>query len=208
MIWAAARIKISSGRNANGRRGFCRCPEVLRCFPCHQGREHRDRGWRVRHSRRPFRLRQINLAPDAGGSRKHHRGRNPHRQPGGQPLAAEGPRHRHGVPELCALSAYDGRRQHGLLADAGSETEIRNRQTRRCGGRNSWPFEAAGPLSASAFRRSAPARRHGAGDRARPAGVSLRRTAFQSRCQAARRHARRDQGTAPAAEDHDRLRDA
>ena len=32
--------------------------------------------------------------------------------------AAEGARHRHGVPELRALSAHDGRRQHGVLAQA------------------------------------------------------------------------------------------
>ena len=32
---------------------------------------------------------------------------------------AEGPRHRHGVPELRALSAHDRAAEHGLLAEAG-----------------------------------------------------------------------------------------
>ena len=34
---------------------------------------------------------------------------------GGEP---EGTGHRHGVPELRALSAHDGRQEHGLLAQA------------------------------------------------------------------------------------------
>ena len=67
---------------------------------------------------------------------------------------------------------------------------------------------AARPLSAPALGRAAPARRHGTRDRARPAGVPVRRAAVQPRRQAARRHAHRDQGTAPAPEDHDRLRHA
>ena len=37
--------------------------------------------------------------------------------------AAERARHRHGVPELRALSAHDGRRQHGLLAEAAQRAE-------------------------------------------------------------------------------------
>ena len=59
----------------------------------------------------------------------------------------------------------------------------------------------ARPLSAPALRRPAPACRDGTRDRARPAGVPVRRAAVESRCQAARGHAHRDQGTAPAAED-------
>jgi ABC-type Fe3+/spermidine/putrescine transport system ATPase subunit len=37
----------------------------------------------------------------------------------GQRPAAQAARHRDGVPELRALPAHDGARQHGLLADAG-----------------------------------------------------------------------------------------
>ena len=42
---------------------------------------------------------------------------------GGEQRAAEGARHRHGVPELRALSAHDGARQHGVLAEAGEGAE-------------------------------------------------------------------------------------
>ena len=47
----------------------------------------------------------------------------------GQRPAAEGTRHRHGVPELRALSAHDGRGQHGLLAQA-ARRAARPRSTR------------------------------------------------------------------------------
>ena len=56
----------------------------------------------------------------------------------------------------------------------------------------------AATLSAPAFRRPAPARRHGARHRARPAGCSVRRAAVEPRL-CPRRHAHRDQGAAPAA---------
>ncbi len=41
------------------------------------------------------------------GPGEYHRGRDPHRRARGQQDAAERARHRHGVPELCALSAHD-----------------------------------------------------------------------------------------------------
>ena len=65
---------------------------------------------------------------------------------------------------------------------------------------------AARALSAPALRRPAPARRHGPRHRARSAGLPVRRAAVEPRRQAARRHAHRDQGTAPAAQDHHGLR--
>ena len=40
--------------------------------------------------------------------------RHPDRRHGGQRRAADGSRHRHGVPELRALSAHERRRQHGV----------------------------------------------------------------------------------------------
>ena len=56
--------------------------------------------------------------------------RNPHRRPRRQQPAAERARHRHGVPELRALSAHDRRRQHGLLAEA-ARRAARARSTTR-----------------------------------------------------------------------------
>ena len=64
----------------------------------------------------------------------------------------------------------------------------------------------ARPLSAPALRRPAPARRHGPRHRARSAGLPVRRAAVESRRQAARADAHRDQGAAPAPQDHDDLR--
>ncbi len=61
------------------------------------------------------------------------------------------------------------------------------------------PDAVSQPLSAPAFRRPAAARGDGPRHRARSAGVPVRRAAVQPRRQAARRDARRDQGTAPAA---------
>ena len=59
---------------------------------------------------------------------------------------------------------------------------------------------------APALRRPAPARGDGPGDRARPAGLPLRRAALEPRRQAARLDAGGDQEPAPAAEDDDGLR--
>ena len=68
------------------------------------------------------------------------------------------------------------------------------------------PRPPARPLPQAALRRPAPARRHGPRHRPRPGGLPVRRAALQPRRQAPRRHARRDQGAAPAARDHHRLR--
>ena len=63
-------------------------------------------------------------------------------------------------------------------------------------------------LSAPAVRRAAPARRDGPRDRARPAGVPVRRAAVQPRRAVARADAHRDPRAAPAAGDDVDLRDA
>ncbi len=48
-------------------------------------------------------------------------------------LSAQGPRHRDGVPELRALPAHDGRRQHGLRAQDRRRRQGRDPQARRGG---------------------------------------------------------------------------
>ena len=70
----------------------------------------------VRRPGRPVGLRQVHAAAHARRAREHHRRRDRDRRAGGQRRAAQGPRHRHGVPELRALSAHDRVREHGLLA--------------------------------------------------------------------------------------------
>ena len=86
-----------------------------------------------------------------------------------------------------------------------SAPQSRNRGRRQARRRDSRPDAAARPLSAPAFRRPAPARRHGPRHRARSASLSVRRTAVEPRRQAARADAHRDQGTASAPEDDDGL---
>ena len=74
-----------------------------------------------------------------------------------------------------------------------------DRGARRRGGANARHHPAARPLSAPAFRRPAPARRHRPRHRAQSAHLPVRRAALQSRCAASRRDARRDQAPAPGA---------
>ena len=129
---------------------------------------------------------------------------------GRQRRAAQGARHRDGVPELRAVSAHDGARQHGVLA----RRWPRSRQGRHRRSASSGPPSILGltPLleryPAPALGRPAPARGDGPRHRARPAGVPVRRAAVQPRRQAARGDAHRDQGAAPAPEDHLDLRHA
>ena len=93
-----------------------------------------------------------------------------------------------------------------LMLAKRSKAEIE--RAREEGRRHPRPRPVSRPLSAPALRRPAAARGDGPRDRARPAGVPVRRAAVQPRRQAARADAHRDQGAAPAAEDHVDLRHA
>ena len=128
--------------------------------------------------------------------------RDADRRPRRQRHDAQGTRHRDGVPELRAVSAHDGARQHGLQPDAGAPAQGAGRRARAQGRRHPGAERSARPLPAPAFGRPAPAGRHGPLHRARSAGLPVRRAAVQPRCQAAGADAHRDQGTAPAPEDH------
>ncbi len=86
--------------------------------------------------------------------------------------------------------------------------ERRDRAARRERGADPRHQRAAAAQTEAALRRTAPARRDGARDRARPEGVPVRRAAVQSRRQAARADAHRDQEGAPEGAHHHRLRDA
>ena len=108
-----------------------------------------------------------------------------------QQPAARQARHRHGLPELRALSPHDGLAEHGLLAQAARDRRRQDRRADRDGGRHPGPHAISRPLSAATLRRPAPARSDGAGDRARAAGLPLRRAAFQPRREVARADARR-----------------
>ena len=143
------------------------------------------------------------------GLEDDHRRRDPHRRPRRQRRAAEGPRHRDGVSELRALSAHDASREHGVLAAS-------------CAARRKAEIDAAGR----------PGRRHprpeplldryprqlSGGQRQRVAmGRAIVRdpevflfdeplSNLDAKLRVA--DARRDQGAAPAAADHHRLRHA
>src|SRR5204862_6719896 len=123
------------------------------------------------------------------------------------PRGAEATRDRDGVPEVRALSAHDRSRQHVVRAHAREAEQKRNRSARCEGGEYPWSDGIARSLSTAALWRPAPARRHGPRDRARPAGISVRRAAVEPRCQAAGADANRNQGAAPASENDIDLRD-
>ena len=93
-----------------------------------------DRRRRVHDPRRPVGLREVDRAADDRRARGHLRRRAAHRRRRRQREGAEGPRHRDGVPELRALPAHDGAREHGLRAQAGKDPNRRRstpRSTRR-----------------------------------------------------------------------------
>ena len=126
-------------------------------------------------------------------------GRHPHRRPRRQRRAAQGPRHRDGLPELRPLPAHDGVQEHGVRPEAARRCprpQIEQRVTR--GGQDAGHRAPAGPQAQGPLRRAAAARGGGAGDRPRAGGVSVRRAAVQSRCQAARHHPGRAQAAASA----------
>ena len=115
------------------------------------------------------------------------------RRRGRQHAAAEGPGRGDGLPELRALPAHVGLRQHGLRA----EDARRRRRPRSSGGsrgaaQDARALRGAEEEAADALRRPAAARRDGARDRARAAGVPDGRAALEPRREAARRDARRD----------------
>ena len=104
-------------------------------------------------------------------------GRDRDRRPGGQRPAAEGARHRHGVPELRALPAHDRRRQHGLLADAEERAQGRDRGEGEAGGRDPRPLAPARALS----RASSPAASASASPWAAPSCATRRSSCSTSR---------------------------
>ena len=97
------------------------------------------------------------------------------------------PRRRHGVPELRALSAPDRAGEHRLPAAGAEDAAHRGARARRRGRRVPGPGEAVGPQAQGSQRRSAAAGRDRAGDHPGAVGLPVRRTAEQSRREAARR---------------------
>ena len=84
----------------------------------HGGAWHRprDRRWRIRRARRPFRLRQVDDAAHDRGAGGHLRRHAPDRRRGGQRARAQAAQYRHGVPELRHLSASERGAEYRLRA--------------------------------------------------------------------------------------------
>ena len=82
----------------------------------------------------PVRLRQIHHAADDRGAGGDFRRRNLDRRRRRQRRAAARSRHRHGVPELRALSAHERVRQHGVRPEAAEVPEGRDQAPGRRGG--------------------------------------------------------------------------
>ena len=101
------------------------------------GARHRPRHRRqgVRRAGRPVGLRQVDDAAHDRRARGDHRRRDRDRRRGRQRRAAEGPRHRDGVPELRALPAHDGVREHVVRAAAASNIPKAEIEQPRAGGR-------------------------------------------------------------------------
>ena len=126
-----------------------------------------------------------------------------------QPRPAARPRHRDGLPELRALPAPHGLRQHRLRPEAEEGAEGRRSTSASRTPRSVLGLEGfLEAQAARALRRPAPARRDGPRDRARAGGVPDGRAALEPRREAARADARRDR-EAPERPRHDhRLRHA
>ena len=133
---------------------------------------------RIHRAGRSLRLRQVDDAAHDRGPGGDHRRRNLDRRAGGQRPAAEGPRHRHGVPELRALSAHDRAREHGVRPEAAQVPQGRDRGARATTPPTFSRSPSCWRAARAALRRPAPARRHGPRHRAQ----APRSSCSTSRC--------------------------
>ncbi len=157
--------------------------------------------------RRRLGLRQIDAA--AAGRRAGAAERRAHPARRARRLRARpgGARHRHGIPELRALPAYERVRQHGLRAAHPRPVASRDPPPGGADGGSAGAGGAARAQAAPALGRAAPARRHGPRHRARAGAVPFRRAVIQSRRQAAGADAGRDSPPATPAGGDEPLRD-
>ena len=151
---------------------------------------------------------KIDNAAHDRGARGNQRRRHLYRRRSRQRSAAERPRHRDGVPELRALPAHVGVREHVVRAEAAQILQGRDQEARRPCGPHPRHHRASRPQAEGALRRPAPARGDGPRHRAQSEGVPVRRAAVEPRRQAARADAHRNQARAPEGEDHHGLRHA
>ncbi|CAA9230998.1 MAG: Various polyols ABC transporter, ATP-binding protein, partial [uncultured Blastococcus sp.] len=166
---------------------------------------HRGRG--VPRPRRPVRVRQVHQPADARRPGGRRPGRHHDRRPQGHEPEVQGPRHRDGVPELCPLSAHDGRGQHGLRAEDRRGGQGGDLQAGRRGREDPRPGAVPRPPAEAALRWPAPTGRHGPGHRPVAPGVPDGRAAVQPGREAAGADPHPDRGAAASPGHDDGLRD-
>jgi len=103
--------------------------------------------------RRPVGLRQDHDPAHDRRSRSHHLGDILIDNTVGQRRPADGSRHRHGVPELRALSAHERRRQHGVRPQDAEVREERDRVAHQARRRHPGHRRPAAPQAAPALGR-------------------------------------------------------
>ena len=173
-------------------------------------RRHRDRRRRVLRAGRPVGLRQVHAAADdRRASRRSRDGEIVDRRARSSTACAPKERDIAMVFQNYALYPHMTVRDNmsfALMLAKQPKAEIEARVNKAA---DILGLDAVSrSLSAPALRRPAAARRDGPRDRARSAGLPVRRAAVESRRQAARADAHRDQGAAPAAQDDVDLRHA
>ena len=182
-------------------RSFGAAQALTRC------RLHDPQG-RVRRASRPLGLRQVDDAqhprrPPAGDERRHLSRFDAHRH-----AAARTARLRHGVPELCALSAHERAQEHRLRPRHAPSAESGDRPEGRRGDRHGAARRPGGQAARPTLGRPAAARRHRASDRRRTAFGDDGRAAVEPRRQAEAGDARRDSPHPQRARGDDDLRHA
>ena len=133
-----------------------------------------------------------------------HRRKHLHRRSRRRPRPRQGPRRRDGVPVLRPLSAHVGCRQHGLRLEAAKDSPRRDRPPHSRGGDHPGYCRGTTAQTQDTVGRAAAARCAGAGDRAGPGGLPVRRAALQLGRQIANGDAGRvDQASSQAFGDDD-----
>ena len=173
---------------------------------CRQRHQSRHQGRGVHGPRRAVRLRQDNRAAHGRRPRGDLRRCAEDRRPGREPRPVPRPGHRHGLPELRALPASLGLREHRLRPAAEEDVEGRHRRARQARLEPARPRRVPEAQAARALRRPATARRDGPRDRARARGVPDGRAALEPRREAARADARGDRKAAERPRRDDDLR--
>ena len=168
----------------------------------------RRRGGRVPRAARPVRVRQDDAAAATGGAGDGGRGPPLDRRARGHLAPARGARRGHGVPELRALPAHDGVREHRVPAARPSRGPGGDRSPRPQGGGASRARAPARPPSRPALGWPAAAGRPRPRDRARARGLPDGRAAVQPGRPAARADAGRAQAPAAGAGHDHALRHA